>query len=308
LIYTVGNVRNATLTINGSAWAAGSNDTFTQQDIIDGNVLYSHDGSNTVSDSLSYSVADPAGNTLAGQTFAITVTPVDDDTPTVVNQSMTMAEGATNVVLTSTELSSTDTDTADATLIYTVGNVSNGTLTINGSAWASGSNDTFSHQDIIDGNVLYFHGGSDTVSDSFSYSVADPTGNTLAGQTFTITVTPVNDAPAAVTDTFTVIAGSTTNLNIVANDNDSDDTLDLSSITIVSGPANGSLVVNTDGTVDYTHNGSASFSDNFTYTVDDSAGSLSNPVTVALVITPDAAPVNYNPGPKKRDIPGSGRR
>ncbi|MCP3995121.1 MAG: hypothetical protein GY722_08660, partial [bacterium] len=34
-----------------------------------------------------------------------------------------------------------------------------------------------------------------TTSDSFSYSVADPTGNTLAGQTFSITVTAVNDAP-----------------------------------------------------------------------------------------------------------------
>ncbi|MCP4343471.1 MAG: hypothetical protein GY799_32485, partial [Desulfobulbaceae bacterium] len=175
------------------------NDTFTQQNVIDGTVLYTHDGTNTTSDSFSYTVEDPTGNTLAGQSFSITVTPVDDDAPTAVNQSITVSEGATNVALTTGELSSTDADTDDTTLIYTVADVANGTLTINGSAWASGTNDTFTQQDVIDGNVLYTHDGTNTTSDSFTYTVEDPTGNTLAGQTFGITVTPVDDdAPTAV--------------------------------------------------------------------------------------------------------------
>ena len=125
---------------------------------------------------------------------------LDDDTVTVVNQSITVAEGALNTVLTLSELQSTDVDTADATLIYTVGNVTNGSLSINGSFWASGSNDTFTQQDIIDGNVLYTHDGSETSSDSFSYTVEDPIGNQLTGQTFSITVTPVNDDPVATQD------------------------------------------------------------------------------------------------------------
>ncbi|MCP4392625.1 MAG: hypothetical protein GY802_30340, partial [Gammaproteobacteria bacterium] len=109
--------------------------------------------------------------------------------------SVTVAEGASNTALTTGDLSSTDADTDDTTLIYTVGDVTNGTLTINGSAWASGTNDAFTQQDIVDGNVLYTHDGTNTTSDGFSYTVEDPTGNTLAGQTFGITVTPVNDAP-----------------------------------------------------------------------------------------------------------------
>ena len=191
LTYTVGNVTNGTLTINGSAWVAGSNDTFTQQDIIDGNILYSHDDSNTTSDSVSFSVGDGT-NTLAAQTFNITVTAVDDDTATVVNNAMTVNEGDTNVVLSTNDLSATDTDSPDAALIYTVSNVSNGALTINGSLWALGTNDTFTQQDILDGNIVYSHNDSNTTSERFIFSITDG-NNTLTNQAMRIMVTPVDD-------------------------------------------------------------------------------------------------------------------
>ena len=60
--------------------------------------------------------------------------------------------------------------------------------------------------------------------------------------TVSLTITPVKDAPVAVADSFTVNEGSTTNLNLATNDTDADDGLDLTSINIVSGPANGSIV------------------------------------------------------------------
>ena len=107
-----------------------------------------------------------------------------------------------------------------------------------------------------DGTVDYTHDGSETVADSFTYTIDDLSGATSNTVTVNLTVTPVNDAPVAVADSFTVNEGSTTNLNLAANDTDADDGLDLSSITIVSGPTNGSIVVNADGTVDYTHDGS----------------------------------------------------
>ena len=244
MIYTVGNVTNGSLTINGSAWAAGTNDTFTQQDIIDGNILYSHDGTNTTSDSFSYTVEDSTGNQLAGQTFGITVTPVDDAIATVVNQSITVAEGSTNTALTLSELQSTDVDTNDASLIYTVGDVTNGTLTINGSAWAAGTNDTFTQQDIIDGNILYSHDDTNTTSDGFSYTVEDPTGNTLAAQTFSITVTAVDDdAPTAVNQSTTVSEGAT---NVVLSTTELQstdvDTADATLIYTVGNVTNGNLI------------------------------------------------------------------
>ncbi|MCP4368313.1 MAG: hypothetical protein GY797_09435, partial [Deltaproteobacteria bacterium] len=277
-----------TLTINGSAWASGTNDSFTQQDVIDGNVLYTHDGTNTTSDSFAYTVEDPTGNTLAGQTFSITVTAVDDDAPTAINQSVTVSEGATNVALTTGDLSSTDVDTDDTTLIYTVGDVGNGSLTINGSAWASGTNDTFTQQDVIDGNVLYTHDGTNTTSDGFGYTVEDPTGNTLAGQTFSITVTAVDDdAPTAVNQSVSVAEGAT-NVALTTGDLSSTDvdTADTTLIYTVGDVGNGTLTINgsawasgtndsftqqdvIDGNVLYTHDGTNTTSDSFAYTVED---------------------------------------
>ena len=97
---------------------------------------------------------------------------------------------------------------------------------------------------------------------------------------------PANNAPVAAADSFTVDEGSTTTLDVAANDSDADNGLNLASIAIVSAPANGSVVVNPDGTVDYTHNGTETTADSFTYTIEDIAGATSNTVTVSLTITP----------------------
>ena len=67
----------------------------------------------------------------------------------------------------------------------------------------------------------------------FQYLSKDDTGWTDdTPATATVTVTPVNDAPMAVADSFTVNEGSTTTLNLAANDTDADDGLDLTSIAI----------------------------------------------------------------------------
>ena len=97
---------------------------------------------------------------------------------------------------------------------------------------------------------------------------------------------PANNVPVAAADSFTVDEGSTTTLDLAANDNDVDDGLNLASIAIVSAPVNGSIVVYPDGTVDYTHDGTETTVDSFTYTIEDIAGATSNTVTVSLTITP----------------------
>jgi len=110
------------------------------------------------------------------------------------------------------------------------------------------------------------------------------------------TITPVNGAPVAVADSITVNEGSTTRINLATNDSDTDDGLDLASITIVSDPTNGALAVNADGTVDYSHDGSEIVADSFTYTIDDLAGATSNTVTVNLTMTPvNDAPIHSVP-------------
>ena len=58
----------------------------------------------------------------------------------------------------------------------------------------------------------------------------------------------------------------------------------LLSIAIIGAPSNGALVVNGDGTVTYTHDGSNTVSDSFTYTIADITGSISNVASVNIVV------------------------
>ena len=52
------------------------------------------------------------------------------------------------------------------------------------------------------------------------------------------------------------------------------------------------VTVNNDGTVSYTHDGSATTSDSFSYTIEDASGLVSNVGTVAITVTPaNVAPV-----------------
>src|SRR5213594_4133697 len=140
----------------------------------------------------------------------------------------------------------------DLTSIQIVAGPANGSVVVNG-----------------DGTVSYTHNGSETTSDSFTYAIRDAAGAVSNVATVSLTVTPVNDAPLAVADAATLAEGASTTINLAANDTDPDNALDLASIQIVSGPANGSVVVNGDGTVSYTHNGSETTSDSFTYTIRD---------------------------------------
>ena len=145
------------------------------------------------------------------------------------------------------------------------------------------------------GTVDYTHDGSETVADSFTYTIDDLSGVTSNTETVNLTVAPVNDAPVAGADSFAVNEGATGNMNLAANDTDVDDGLDLSRLSIVTGPAYGAIAVNADGTIDYTHDGSETVADSFTYTIDDLSGTPSNLATVNLTVNPvNDAPVAAN--------------
>jgi hypothetical protein len=90
------------------------------------------------------------------------------------------------------------------------------------------------------------------------------------------------------------------NIDLASNDTDADGTIDLTSIAIVTGPANGTLSVNANGTVDYQHDGSETTTDAFTYTILDDTGAISNTATVNLTINPQNDP------PTTVDVSNSG--
>jgi hypothetical protein len=142
-----------------------------------------------------------------------------------------------------------------------------------------------------EGTVTYAQDGSAASTDSFGYTISDVNG-TVSNQatvTITISVTP----PTAQSDTATVNNGGSVSIDVAANDFAQSGHLDLASVTIVQNPAHGTATPNADGTVTYVHDGSATTSDSFQYTIKDSNGNVSNPGTVAIAITP--APANQPP-------------
>ena len=139
--------------------------------------------------------------------------------------------------------------------------------------------------DTADGSFSYVHDGGETVSDSFTYRANDGTSNSNVA-TVTITVTPVNDPPVAQDDGHPVQSSGVITVpastGVLANDTDAEG----SSLTavLVDNVSHGALALNTDGSFTYTHDGSATSVDSFTYRANDGAATsnLSNLATVTL--------------------------
>ncbi|MFK7893684.1 MAG: DUF1800 family protein [Granulosicoccus sp.] len=112
-------------------------------------------------------------------------------------------------------------------------------------------------------------------------------------------IAPSNQPPVAADDTFgPVTAGEGLSLDVTANDVDSDGSLDTSTVSIVDGPNHGEAVIEADGQIRYTHDGSpGTTSDALRYTVQDSAGAVSNVATATItpILYPDPEPQNQPP-------------
>ena len=132
--------------------------------------------------------------------------------------------------------------------------------------------------------------GSDLVADANSEIEASVTTSDAAGNSATATDTEgygVNQAPTAEDDQFDVNEDTTLSGNVLANNGegaDSDpegDTLVVNT-TPLSGPSNGTLTLNSDGTFNYVPNEDFAGSDSFTYEITDAGGNT------------DTATVNIN--------------
>ncbi|MBI4430220.1 MAG: cadherin-like domain-containing protein, partial [Candidatus Omnitrophica bacterium] len=114
--------------------------------------------------------------------------------------------------------------------------------------------------------------GSGGATATFALTVRDSFGLDSNAVTVNMTITNVNQNPAAVDDTVTVSQNTKDNI-LDLLDNDTDDDGDLLKITAVSDPPKGTAAVSADGLdVLYTPDNGFSGSDSFTYTISDGFG------------------------------------
>ncbi len=126
-------------------------------------------------------------------------------------------------------------------------------------------------------------------TDAFTYEADDSNGGTDPALV-TLTITGVNDAPVASDDSVTGFTETPTVIGVL--DNDSDVDLDLLSVTNLSQPGFGSVVVNADESVTYTPDPGFSGVDTFTYAAFDGVvASDVATVTVTVVAPPDPVAV-----------------
>ncbi len=202
-----------------------------------------------------------------------------NDLPVANNDSYSVAEGGT-LNQSAPGVLANDTDPeSDPLTAHKVGDPSHGNVTLN-----------------TNGSFTYTHNGSETTADAFTYRVYDGTGysNTV---TVYITVTPVNESPTAVNDNYSVAEGGTLNQSapgVLSNDTDPES--DPLTAFEVTGPSNGNVTLNTNGSFTYTHDGSETTADAFTYRASDGFNN-SNTATVNITVAP------ANDPPEVSDIP-----
>ncbi len=249
-----------------------------------GSVVDNMDGTFTVTPAqnfngtltLTYDVSDGNGGSLTGQTRTVAVAPVNDDptgapTATLAGASEDVAftvnasdllqgfsdpEGDTLSVANLTSSSGSVVDNMDGTFTVTPATNFNGTLTL-------------------------------------TYDVSDGNGGSLAGQTRTVAVAPVNDDPTGAPTA--TLAGATEDVAFTVNASDllqgfSDpegDTLSVTNLTSSSG----SVVDNMDGT--FTVTPATNFNGTLTLTYDVSDGSGGS--LTGQTRTVSVAPVNDDP-------------
>jgi VCBS repeat-containing protein len=229
-----------------------------------GTLTYTPAANYNGSDAFTYTVSDGNGGSDTA-TVLVNIRPVND-APVAAGGTVTTAEDQP----TSGTLSASDVDGGPLQFLVVSG-PTHGTLQLNASTGA------FTYTP-----ALNYNG-----ADSFTFKANDGQADSNVA-TVSVTVTPVNDAPVANDDSYTVPAGAPLRVaapGVLGNDSDVDG--DPLQVTLVSGPAHGTLTLNSNGSFLYTPAAGFSGSDTFTYRASD--GSLGDLATVTISVTPTPA-------------------
>ena len=170
-----------------------------------------------------------------------------------------------------------DADGDSLTAVLDTGS-SNGTLTLN-----------------ADGSFTYTPDSDFNGIDSFIYHANDDSADSNTA-TVNITIDAVNDPPVAGDDSISVDEGGSVMAEVLSNDTDPDSSLSYANVTVIDPPSNGSATVCSWG-INYTHDGSETISDTFTYQVDDGAGGSDTAIVTVTINPVNDPPVADPNGP-----------
>jgi hypothetical protein len=237
-------------------------------------------------------VANGGIDTSTAQTYTISVTAVNDAPNFTAGPDVSVAEdaGPQTVAGWATALDDGDPEVTQG-LSFVTGAIGNAALF--SAAPSVNANGDLSFTPAPNAN------GSSTVEVRIQDDGGTLNGgvNTSLFQSFTINVTPVDDAPAAVADSATVAEdAAASTINVLANDTDID--AGAIAISAVTQPANGTVVNNGSDLsytpdADYCNTDPLAATDDFTYTLVPGGSVATVSVTVTCV---NDAPVNTVPG------------
>ena len=100
----------------------------------------------------------------------------------------------------------------------------------------------------------------------------------------TLEITPVNDMPESIAESYSVLFGETfeSTTSVLANDADIDG--DALEAILLTPPENGRVTLRSDGTFEFEPDQGFFGTDSFTYIANDGVGGSSQPVTVNLTV------------------------
>jgi hypothetical protein len=224
---------------------------------VDGTFSYRPNPNFFGQDTFEYTIADGQGGENQA-TVSITVEPVND-APSPVKD---FFRGLEDNPITGNLLSNDTDPEGDPLQVIAVSNPQNGSIT----SWSSDGSFTYTP------NLNYWG------DDSFTYTVSDGIDSVTA--IVDLFLDPINDAPEANDDNYTVGDVTSITRNVLANDIDVDGPN--LTVTDVTNGTHGRVVINPDGTVTYAPNPTFIGNDSFTYTVSD--GELEDTGTVNITV------------------------
>jgi large repetitive protein len=266
--------------INGTPISVGSPVSVTNGTVsllADGRLTFSPDTHYNGPANFNYTVRDPSGAT-ASATASITISPVNDAPTSPVAIPNQTAVDADSVSL---NISGNFTDVDGEALTYAATGLPSG-LTISPTTGViSGT---------INRNASV--GGAAGVY-TISVEAKDLSG-AIVTRNFTYTVT--NPAPVARNDAFTTAEDTVVSGSLLANNGSGADTdPDGDALTVatvpVTGPTNGGVVINADGTFTYTPNANFFGTDTFVYRVTDANGATSTATATITITSVNDAPL-----------------